>query len=181
MITKTLQAWKEFLFDQRPHPGLFEQHMILLDVIKSIQNIDNLPPNWNRFITRGCHINLSHSNGHPLYIYTKMGRITLLGFIGVDHPRHWVGTKIHVKRGVIGGSIKVPVQFLDYMKDRAITELHEQDRISKKQDEVINRAYRKDPDRGVMSETFQVLDHDVRLFGADAVFNKKDSSNESSS
>ena len=180
LIAKALQTWKEFLFDQHPHPGSFEQHMILLDVIKSIQNIDNLPPNWNRFMTRGCHINLAHSEGHPLYIYTKMGRITLLGFIGINYPRQWVGTKIHVKRGIIGGNIKLPVQFLDYMKDRAITELHQQDRISKNQNEAINRTYRKDPGRGVMSETFQSLDHDVRLFGISAVFNKKDASNESS-
>jgi hypothetical protein len=110
-----------------------------------------------------------------------MGRITLLGFIGIDRPRHWVGTKIHVKRGVIGGSLKVPVQFLDYMKERAIVELHEKDRISKKQDKVIDRTYRKDPDRAVMSETFRALDHDVRRFGINAVFDKKDSPNEDSS
>ncbi len=181
LIAKALQTWKEFLFDQRPHPGSFEQHMILLDVIKSIQNIYNLPSNWNRFLTRGCHINLAHSGGDPLYVYTKMGRITLLGFIGINHPRHWVGTKIHVKRGVIGGSLKVPVQFLDYMKERAIVELHEKDRISKKQAEVIDRTYRKDPDRAVMSETFRALDHDVRRFGINAVFDEKDSPNEDGS
>lgn len=181
LIDRALQTWKEFVFDQCPHPGSFEQHMILLDVPKSIQNIDNLPPNWNRFMTRGCHINLAHSDGHPLYIYTKMGRITLLGFIGIEYPRHWIGTRIHVGRGVIGGSIKVPVQFLDYMKERAIAELHEKNRISKKQDEVIDRTYRKDPDRAVMSKTFQALDYDVRLFGINAVFNKEDSSNEDTS
>jgi hypothetical protein len=180
LIAKALQTWKEFLFDQRPHPGSFEQHMILLDVIKSIQNIDNLPPNWNRFMIRGYHINLAHSDGHPLYIYTKMGRITLLGFIGIKHPQHWLGTKIHVRRGVIGGSIRLPVQFLDYMRERALTELHEQDRISKKQYEVISRTYRKDRDRAVKSETFQALDHDVRLFGINAVFSKKDAPNKDS-
>ncbi len=174
-IARALQTWKGFLFDKSPHPDSFEQHMILLDVTKSIQNIDNLPPNWNRFLTRGCHINLAHSDGHPLYIYTKMGRVTLLGFIGIENPKHWIGTKIHVRKGVIGGSTKIPDQFLDYMKERATAELHEHDKISKKQKEVIKKTYRKDPDRAVTSETLKALDHDVRMFGKKAVFNKKDS------
>ncbi len=178
LIARALQTWKEFLFDQCPHPSSFEQHMILLDVPKSIQNIDNLPPNWNRFLIRGCHINLALSDGHPLYIYTKMGRITLLGFIGIEDPRHWVGTKIHVGRGVIGGSINVPDLLLDYMKERATAELHEQNKISKKQKEVIKKTYKKDPDRAVMSETLKALDHDVLMFGKKAVFNKEDSPKE---
>lgn len=174
LIAKTLQTWKAFLLNKCPTPGSFEQHMILLDVIKSVQNINELPPNWNRFMIRGCHINLAHSDGQPLYIYIKMGRIHLLGFIGIEHPRHWVGTKIHVKRGVIGGSIKVPVQFLDYMKEQANVELNERNKLSKKQEEVINRTYKKDSNRAVKSETIEALEHDVRLFGKDAVFNRKD-------
>lgn len=174
LVAKALQTWKEFLFDQRPHPGSFEQHMIITDLIKSAENIDNLPPNWNRFMTRGYHINMCHSEGHPLYIYTKMGRITLLGFIGIKYPRHWVGTKIHVRKGVIGGSITAPIQFLDYMKERAIAVLRVQQRISAKQVEVIGTTYRKDPDRAVTSETFLTLDQDVRMFGKDAVFGEKD-------
>ena len=174
LIDEALQTWKEFLFDLRPHPGSFEQHMIVLDMIKSVENIDNLPPNWNRFITRGYHINMAHSKGHPLYVYTKMGRVTLLGFIGIKYPKHWVGTKIHVKEGVIGGNIKVPIQFLDYMKGRALAELREKQRISVQQAEAIDRTYRKDPDRLIMSETFLALDQDVRMFGEDAVFGDKD-------
>jgi len=174
LVAKALQTWKEFLFDQRPHPGSFEQHMIVMGMIKSAENIDNLPPNWNRFMTRGCHINMAHSKGHPLYIYTKMGRVTLLGFIGIESPRQWVGTKIHVRGGAIGGSITLPVQFLDYMKERALVELRQQQSVSTKQVEVIDTTYRKDPDRAVTSETFQAVDHDVRMFGKDVVFGEKD-------
>ena len=174
LIAKALQTWKAFLLNQRPTPGSFEQHMILLDVIKSVQNINSLPPNWNRFMIRGRHINLAHADGQPQYIYTKMGRITLLGFIGIKYPRHWVGTKIHVKRGVIGGSIRVPIQFLDYLKERANVEMNEQNRISQKQKEVINKTYRKDSARAVKSETLKALEHDVRRFGKEAVFNKRD-------
>ncbi len=80
LIAKALQTWKEFLLDQRAHPGSFEQHLILTDVIESIENIDSLPPNWNRFMTRGCHINMAHFKGHPLYVYAKMGPSDSVGF-----------------------------------------------------------------------------------------------------
>jgi hypothetical protein len=175
LVTKALQTWKEFLLDLRPHPGSFEQHIMITDIIKSTHGIDSLPPNWNRFMTRGYHINMAHSEGHPLYIYTKMGRVTLLGFIGIEHPRYWIGTKIHVKEGVIGGSIKVPIQFLDYMKERANAVLNVQQRISEKQLEAISTTYRKDPDRAVASETFLALDQDVRMFGKNMVFGENDS------
>jgi hypothetical protein len=170
LVARTLQAWREFLLDLRPHPGSFEQHMILTDIIETAEDMGSLPSNWNRFMTRGCHINMAHSAGHPLYVYTKMARVTLLGFIGIDHPRHWVGTKIHVKEGVIGGNITVPIQFLEYMKERATAELNEQERLTTRQLEVIDNTYRKDPDRAASSETLLALDHDVRAFGEDKVF-----------
>ncbi len=172
LIAKTLKTWKEFLLDLRPHPGAFEQHMIFTDMIKMTEGIEGLPPNWNRFLTRGSHINMAHSAGHPLYVYTKMGRVTLLGFIGMKYPRQWVGTKIHVREGIIGGSITVPIQFLDYMKERATKELNEQEKLSERQLEVIEAAYRKNSDRAVASETLLALDQDVRLFGKDKVFGK---------
>lgn len=170
LVAKTLQVWREFLLDLRPHPGPFEQHMILTDIIETAQDMGDLPSNWNRFMTRGCHINMAHSAGHPLYIYTKMARVTLLGFIGIGHPRHWVGTKVHVKEGVIGGNVTVPVQFLEYMKERATLELSEPEKLSARQLEVIDKTYRKDPERAANSETLWALDHDVRAFGEDSVF-----------
>lgn len=178
LIDKALQTWKEFLLDKRSHPDSFEQHIILLDMIESIENINDLPPNMNRFMIRGCHVNLAHSNGHPLFIYTKMGRITLLGFIGIKNLRDWVGTRIHVKQGIVGGDIVMPLQFLDYIKYQATAELRVHDRISERQKKVISKTYIKDINRVVMSETFQVLDHDVWLFGENAVFGKNGDSDE---
>lgn len=174
LLNDALQTWKEFLLGARSHPGSFEQHMILIDFPKEIKHIKDLPPNWNRFLIRGCHINLAHSKGHPQYIYIKMGRITLLGFLGIDYPRQWVGTKIHVNEGMVGGDITVPVQFLNYLKERARIELNQHDRLSKEQKDKIDKTYRRNIDRAVISETVQALDHDVRLFGRDTVFNKND-------
>lgn len=178
LIDNALQTWKEFLLDQRQDPGLFEQHMIVFGPPKSVQNIRDLPSNFNRFLLRGCHIHLADENGRPLYIYTKMGRVTLLGFIGVKHPRQWAGTKIHVKRGVIGGNVLLPLQFLNYMKERATVELRLNETISIKQQDLIERSYVKKRDRAVMSDTLQSLSLDVRMFGKNAVFDDKDLTDE---
>jgi hypothetical protein len=87
LLEKCLQSWKDFIFDQRPNPGIYEQHLILFDTIKAMENIYNLPPNINRFLIGGLHLNLALSAGIPAFIFTKMGRMGLFGFINVKHPR----------------------------------------------------------------------------------------------
>jgi hypothetical protein len=84
LLEKCLQSWKDFIFDQRPNPGIYEQHLILFDTIKATENIYNLPPNINRFLIRGLHLNLALSAGIPAFIFTKMGRMGLFGFINVN-------------------------------------------------------------------------------------------------
>ena len=74
-IDKALISWKEFLFDKRPHPGSFEQHLILVNILKSVSNTEHLAPNLNRYLTRIQEINLAHNDGDPLFIYTKMGKM----------------------------------------------------------------------------------------------------------
>jgi hypothetical protein len=89
----------------------------------------------------------------------------LFGFINVRHPRRWIGTKIHVKRGKLGGEIGVSQEVFNYLLERANLERSEAAKISPKQKEIIALAYRNNPDRAVASETWQAMGHDVRLFG----------------
>jgi hypothetical protein len=175
LIDKCLHTWKEFLFDKRPHPGRYEQHMILFDPIASMQNLDHLPPNMNRFLIRGLHSNIAISDGRPAFIFTKMGRMALFGFISIKNPRRWIGTKIHVKRGQLRGDIEIPSQTLDYLIERALKESEEYQQISVTQKEKIAATYRRrNPDRIAASETFQAMDHDVRLFGKRAFSTDED-------
>lgn len=168
LIEKALGAWSEFLLDRRAHPGPFEQHMMLLDSIESTSSLRNLPPNMNRFMIRGTHMNLVYSQGQPAFIFTKMGRMALFGFIGIAYPRRWKGTKIHLREGYVGGDISVPSQLLEYLTECA-RKAHEQySSISPRQKEVIAEALRRNPDRAAASETFEAMDHDVRLFGETA-------------
>jgi hypothetical protein len=180
LIAEALEAWKSFLFDKDPNPGPFEQHMILLDYPGSVQDISDFPPNMNRFIVRGCGINLCHNHGHPLFIYTKMGRVTLLGFIGIRHPGRWIGTKIHVRHGTVGGNIRVPIEFLSFMKEQAARSSFNGG-ISDKQKDIIGKSYDKNHDRAVSSEAFHALARDVCLFGEEAIFGEDNSEDKGSS
>jgi hypothetical protein len=166
LINKCLHTWKEFLFDRRADPGAYEQHMVLFDPIASMQNLDHLPSNMNRFLIRGLHSNIAISDGRPAFIFTKMGRMALFGFISIQHPRRWIGTKIHIKCGQLRGDIELPSQILDYLIERALKEREAYQQVSVKQKEKIAATYsRRNPDRITASETFQAMDHDVRLFG----------------
>jgi hypothetical protein len=167
LLDKAIQTWKEFIFDQRPHPGSFEQHLILFDSIAQ-GDIYDLPPNINRFLVRGLHLNLALTDGDPAFIFTKMGRMGLFGFINVRHPRRWIGTKIHVKRGQLRGEIGVSQEVFNYLIERANLERLKATKLSPKQKEIIALAYRNNPDRAVASETWQAMGHDVRLFGDEA-------------
>ena len=147
VIDEALKTWKEFIVDQRPHPGRFEQHMMLVDTIESASDPTGLPTNINRYLTRTTEMNLAHSDGDPQFIYTKMAKMILLGFINCKHPKDWQGTKIHVKQGKIGGDIIIPSQFGDYLNERALVVQKYNDSMSKKQREVIAESYEKHTNR----------------------------------
>jgi len=176
IISDALRTWKRFLFDEIQHPGEYEQHMILFDTIESATHSYDLPPNINRFLTRGTHINLAHSDRHPLFIFTKMGKIALLGFLGIKYHRQWVGTKIHLKHGQVGGNVAIPSSFGDYLLERAGVHEDEYAKLSSKQKQVITKTFYGALDRASMSETFEAMSSDVKMFGCEKVFKEKDGS-----
>jgi len=171
-INRALKTWKEFLFDERPHPGSFEQHLLLVDIIESASNPENLEPNINRYLTRAQEINIAHSDGDPRFIYIKMGKMILLGLIHYENSKEWQGTKIHVKRGTIGGDVTAPAQFSEYLNGRADLLRRYEESISLRQKAVIHETYERNIDRFAKSETFQAIDADVRIFGKKAAFHK---------
>lgn len=172
-IDKALSTWKRFLLGELPHPDKYQQHMILLDAIeRTTYDSDVLPSNLNRFLTRGIYINLAHSDGKPQFIYTKMGKVSLLGFIGIKYPRQWVGTKLHVKEGVVGGDISLPSQFMDYLIELAKTVPELQKKLSERQIDVIKRTIDGNQDRASTSETYRMMAADIDMFGESRVFSK---------
>ena len=90
-------VWKEFLLDKRPHPARYEQHFLLLPVLECYTNPE-MPTNINRYILRSVDIDAVWG-GEDAFIYSKLGRFLIIGFVNIRRPKGWEGTKVHVRRG----------------------------------------------------------------------------------
>ena len=173
LVDHAMSVWHEYLLGERPHPGKFEQHIILFDKINPVKGSDileRLPGNFNRFLMRGTDINQAHSKGHPLYIFTKMGRMGILGFIGLSHPKQWQGTKIHVEGGHIGGNVTLPANFFDYLIERAEQLQMEHSKISAKQRDKISKTFYKNQKQFLESELYEAIIADIEMFGKKKTF-----------
>lgn len=90
----------------------------------------------------------------------------MLGFIDVNYPRQWRGTKIYTREGLFGSdNFTLPVQFSDYLFDKAKKYGSVKAKISDKQNQKINEFMRKNLDRVSKSGTFEAMTHDVRIAG----------------
>jgi hypothetical protein len=167
-----LSKWKEFLLDKSPHPAQFEQHIIPFDRIEKF-NYPDMPSNINRYILRTVDIDTVRVGNQNGFVYSKMGRIILVGFIDMQ-AYQWKGTKLHIKKGVLGSMhYSLPAGFGSYFVDRARKAAQKQAAMSPNQKRKIEKSYRKDIDRAINSESLKAMDYDVRLFGNNA-FDKEE-------
>ncbi len=80
------KTWREFLLGSRKHPGIFCQHLIYLDLIKSI-SFENPSPFLHRYILRSIEMDIP-SNKSRAFVYVKLGRLILFGIIQERFPKH---------------------------------------------------------------------------------------------
>jgi hypothetical protein len=160
-------VWKEFLLDKRPHPERHEQHLLPLDTIQSYKTPD-IPTNINRYILRTVDIDVAWSSGKGknIFTYAKLGRFLIIGFINVDRPKEWGGTKMHVQHGVLGPrQYTWPEGFSEYFFAKARKLAGALAQISEKQQQKMDQSFRANMERGAASETLKAMDNDVWLFG----------------
>lgn len=86
-ISKAEATWKEFLLSQRPHPGLFRQHLLPCDAFKSTTACQALSPNFNRYIMRTTDMDVCEGQTSS-FVYSKLGPFIILGFIRQDCLNH---------------------------------------------------------------------------------------------
>ena len=166
-IDDTLREWSLFLLGDRPHPGRHEQHMFVADVVEHA-SVANMPPNISRYLAREIDAYVAHIQDSPI-TYAKMGKFVLFGFIAMEHPRRWKGTKLHVRHGLFGQrDIELPSDLRDFIFARARLMAEKYSQISEKQHANIRESYEKDPDRAAQSETLRAMHHDVSMFGKSA-------------
>lgn len=158
-------AWASCLLGLSPHPGVFEQHVLLVDEIARHTGSD-LPPTINRYLLRTVDIDVAGSNKESL-VYVKLPHVIVLGIIRVPKIHQWVGTKIHVKKGFVGPSrTVVSAALLNFIVDRANgAAATMKNGLSESQRKKIDASFAareaQFPDTG----TFKAMAADIRLSG----------------
>jgi len=174
-IERASQRWKDFIEDNEPYPGPYEQHILPLDGIASTSD-PSTPPNMSRYFLRTVDIDVARTK-KTAFVYAKMCHLLLVSFIEMPYASHWRGTKVHINRGYVGGKVgyAIPSGFGEYLKDRARMVAQAQDSISQKQWNNITKTYQAGLDRAANSESFRAMNFDVNIFGQSAF---KDDENE---
>lgn len=166
-VDKALNIWKEVLLEKRPHPGPFEQHMLpFVGAITDLNDNDpTTPKNINRYILRSVGIDAWCSETEA-FVYVKMCRIILVGFIEIPNRRQWLGTKLHVNKGTFNNlHYNLPQLFRNCLYDNARKAAVIQQNLSDRQKDRIDIAYRKNRDQYLGSEMFDAMAQDFALFG----------------
>jgi hypothetical protein len=165
-VDEALKAWSAFLLDKLPHPGRFEQHMIVFDAVDAgATTLQDLPPNFNRYILRTVDLDAVRSESIA-FVLSKMGKFFIVGFIDTSNPRQWKGTKINANTGAVNGSsYTLPRQFGQYLIGEARRFAEVYAKISDTQRDRMDETMWRDIDRVARSGTFAAMRHDVQMAG----------------
>lgn len=163
-------VWRDVLLGKRPHPGMFQQHMLPLDQIESTSG--TLAPNINRYLMRAVHMDLCRSET-TIFTYAKLGRFIILGFVHEPDWGRWRGTKVHATEGIIEPrKYTLPGAFGKYLNEKASAMSQALESMSDAQHAKVDQAFRGNIDRYIESNAFVAINADVKLFGSDA-FSKR--------
>jgi hypothetical protein len=166
-VDEALEAWADLMLGNVPHLGRFEQHFLPLDVFEEPSR-QGMPANINRYILRTIDLDAVR-NPTTAFVLCKMGKFFVLGFVDVQFPKHWIGTKVHVRDGLVGRSnYTLPRQFGEYVRNEAEPYATIYNRISTAQCEKIEKTMWKDIDRVAKSGSFNAMKYDVNSFGQEA-------------
>jgi len=154
-VDNALKIWQEFLLDKRPHPECCEQHLLPFRGFIGEHNDPDIDATCSKT---------------EAFVYAKMCRILLIGFIEMDHRERWQDTKVHVNHGILEKKhYKVPATVSHFMYYKARRQQEVQKKISGRQWKRIDKDYEKQSDKFQDSEMFKAITQDSILFG-DAAF-----------
>jgi hypothetical protein len=104
------------------------------------------------------------------FVYAKVMRFALLGFIEPPDPSHWRGGKLRVRRGEIGRRrVRMRGEFFTYLSARADACAAAIASLSGKQREITQRVIDQNQADFVASETLLAMAADAAHFGTSAV------------
>ncbi|MCS6286886.1 MAG: hypothetical protein H8K08_15805 [Nitrospira sp.] len=165
-IDKARTVWKEFLQGKRPHPGVYRQHLIPFEEIRSFTfPVEDVSPWIHRYLLRAIDMDLLRGKTTNV-VYSKLGRFIILGFIREDHPSRWQGAQVRAKKGTIEPrNYKLPIQFFRYINERANKITRAMLDISPRQQAKIDESLRENKERFIASDQFLAMQSDAQLFG----------------
>lgn len=158
---RALSVWEDFLLDKRPDVGDFEQHLLPLSAIESVDG--ELPNNIQRYLMRAVEIDRLRNN-QSAFTFAKLGHVVLMGFIREPEAKLWKGSRIETGTGSIAPArLELPDWLLATFMQRAERLAELQAELSARQQEKIDTTQRADKERVLRSETFGALLEDHRL------------------
>lgn len=164
-VEQAASVWADFLLGRRDHPGEFEQHILHVD---APEEISGPPPSpyLNRYLLRAWDLDVIASRSMVM-TYAKLGRVMVFGFVRVQSPRRWQGTKIHVRDGFLPGvNCVIPGLLARYWNDRAELMSDSMQQLSKAQRARIDDVFAStSTDVLAKSEAFRAMAADVRFSG----------------
>lgn len=165
-ITEAEQTWKAFLMGQVPHPGPFQQHLLPVYGPEAIfGQLANTSPNINRYLMRTMDTDLVRGRTTN-FVYSKLGRFIILGFIREDRPGRWQGSKVKITTGRIEPRrYSIPEEFIEYINSKARREAELIAGLSPRQREKMDQAYREKITAFIGSDAYIAMENDVRMFG----------------
>jgi len=162
--------WRAFLRGAEPHPGPFEQHLLIFDMIEDT-TVPDLPNNINRFLTGAVTFDIVGSD-RSLMTFAKLGRFTIFGIIQKGSHR-WEGTKVHVKHGLLKpGKVVIPGALLDLFREKAMLADDFMTSMSPAQRAKVDKHVMDNIEAFAASDQFAAITADARMFGEDAVVRK---------
>lgn len=164
------RTWREFLLGERPHPGQFDQQLIIWDVAAS-STVPDLPTNFNRFMMGSIMMDIAGSKSAS-YVWSKLGRFQIFGTVR-HGPNKWEGTKVHVKDGVLKpGKFGIPASVLELYRQKAKIASEAYEQMSDAQLDKIEANSMADIERFLASRTFRAMQADAELFGNEVIIRK---------
>jgi len=173
MIPLAMEQWRGFVHGEAPTPGAHELHFVPMGTLADYTLDRPLPPNINRYTMRSIEIHAA-SNSAQAFAFVKMGPAVAFGFIQPPPPDTWVGTRVALGEGTVGGQMAMPVQVLEYFIDRAEKVRELEKRRSARQVGKIRDTLAANMERAAASETFRAVDADALRFGIERVFSPED-------
>jgi hypothetical protein len=170
LMDRAEERWRAFLKGEIAHPGDFEQHLLIFDLIESTSIVD-LPSNINRFMSGAITLDIVGSK-KSLMTFAKLGNFLIFGMVQKG-PDRWEGTKIHVRRGVLKpGNFVVPAGLLSLIREKAGLAEAALGRVSASQLAKIDESIHGNLDRFANSGQFKAIEADAELFGVQAILRK---------